>query len=99
MFCLIPEAGDIVGNEYTVANTAFSWQMEQKLVEAPPLPFGPGGDGKLQMFSTSVRTRTNLLGLKTPRAKSYTDATNHLSCQLWQRNHRSPLLPGSAARA
>lgn len=30
------------------------------------------------MFSTGVRTRTNLLGLKALRAKAYTDATIHL---------------------
>lgn len=79
MFCLAPKAANTVESEYTTANTLFSWKMEQKLLEAAPLPFRSDGDGKLQMFSRGVRTRRNLLGMKTLKAKSYTDATSHLS--------------------
>lgn len=45
MFCLVPKAGDRVGSEYTMANTPFSWKMEQKLLEAAPLPFPLMGMG------------------------------------------------------
>lgn len=57
------------------------------------------------MFSTGVRPRTNLfsflclcclthtIGIKTRRAKSYTGAPSHLSCQIWHRSHRSHFAP------
>lgn len=78
MFFLVPKAGDMVGSEYTMANTLLSWKMEQKLLEAAPLPFWSDEDGKLEILSTGIRTRTNLLGLKTLSAKADTDATSHL---------------------
>lgn len=47
MFCLAPKSGQMVASDYTMANTLFSWKMEQKLLDTPPLPFWADGDGKL----------------------------------------------------